>query len=208
MRENISVRQWQAMYRLGAFSGKDTATQCEAGWYDWFCRDESLAGRLKQIIWGPRKAVSQALWGEEAQRNERALPKGRGEGYGACADDVMGITDPFILDNFYVWFKNNCPVGGPLYDDVRFVPLSEEQKGKYFLVIKDSPHEKAKWTLYTERYGFQEPEFQCGNVREMLRYVNQLGPELQQGAPDPLRHLSPRLKAAQDKAPRQKEQKR
>ena len=40
MRENISVRQWQAMYRLGAFSGKDTATQCEAGWYDWFCPSE------------------------------------------------------------------------------------------------------------------------------------------------------------------------
>ena len=49
MRENISVRQWQTLYRLGAFRGKDLATQCSAGWYDWFCRDESLAGRLKQI---------------------------------------------------------------------------------------------------------------------------------------------------------------
>ena len=173
MRENISVRQWQAMYRLGAFSGKDTATQCEAGWYDWFCRDDSLAGRLKQI-----------------------------------APAVMGITDPFILENFYVWFKNNCPCTGPLYDDVRFEPLSGERNGKYFLVIKDSPHEKAKWVLYTERYGFQEPEFQCGNVREMLRCVNQLGPELQQGAPGPLRHLPPRLKSARDKAPRRKEQER
>lgn len=173
MRENISVRQWQAMYRLGAFSGKDTATQCEAGWYDWFCRDESLAGRLKQI-----------------------------------APAVMGITDPFILDNFYVWFKNNCPLGGPLYDDARFEPLSGERNGKYFLVIKDSPHEKDKWVLYTERYGFQEPEFQCGNIREMTRYLNGLGPELQQGAPDPLRHLPPRLKSARDKAPRRKEQER
>lgn len=159
MRENISVRQWQAMYRLGAFSGKDTATQCDAGWYDWFCRDESLAARLKQI-----------------------------------APAVVGITDPFILDNFYVWFKNNCPVVGQLYDDVRFEPLSGERNGKYFLIIKDSPHEKAKWVLYTERYGFQEPEFQCGNVRDMIRYVNELGPELQHGKPDPLRHLPPKAK--------------
>lgn len=159
MCENISVRQWQAMYRLGAFSSKDTATQCEAGWYDWFCRDDSLAARLKQI-----------------------------------APAVVGITDPFILDNFYVWFKNNCPCNGPLYDDVRFEPLSGERDGKYFLVVKDSPHEKAKWVLYTERYGFQEPEFQCGNVRDMIRYVNRLGPELQQGAPDPLRHLPPKEK--------------
>ena len=164
MRENISVRQWQTMYRMGAFSNKNTSVQIEAGWYDWFCQDESLAGRLMQI-----------------------------------APAVMGITDPFILDNFYVWFKNNCPLNGPLYDDVRFEPLSGERGGNYFLVIKDSPHEKSKWTLYTERYGFQEPEFQCGNVREMIRYLNQLGPELAQGAPDPQRHLPPKAKAPKRK---------
>ena len=173
MRENISVRQWQGLYRLGAFDGKDRAAQCEAGWYDWFCRDESLAGRLKKI-----------------------------------APVVMGITDPFILDNFYVWFKNNCPLNGPLYDDVRFEPLTGERDGKYFLVIKDSPHENAKWVLYTERYGFQEPEFQCANVRDMIRYVNHLGPELAQGAPDPHSHLPPQHKASQTKAPRRKETER
>ena len=173
MRENISVRQWQGIYRLGAFDSKDRATQCEAGWYDWFCRDESLAGRLKKI-----------------------------------APVVMGITDPFILDNFYVWFKNNCPLNGPLYDDVRFEPLSRGRDGKYFLVIKDSPHENAKWVLYTERYGFQEPEFQCANVRDMVRYLNQLGPELAQGTPDPQNHLPPQHKTAQGKAPKRKGQER
>ena len=50
--------------------------------------------------------------------------------------------------------------------------LTGERDGKYFLVIKDSPHENAKWVLYTERYGFQEPEFQCANVRDVIRYVN------------------------------------
>lgn len=79
MRENISVRQWQELYRMGAFREKSRSVQIEAGWYDWFCRDEGLAGRLKQL-----------------------------------APVVMGITDPFILDNFYVWFKNNCPVNGQI----------------------------------------------------------------------------------------------
>ena len=158
MREDVSVRQWQTMYRMGAFNDKDRSVQIEAGWYDWFCRDESQS-------------------------------------------TYSGITDPFILDNYYVWFKNNCPLNGPLYDDVRFEPLSGERSGKYFMVTKDSPHEKAKWVLYTERYGFQEPEFQCGNVRDMIRYVNQLGPELQRGAPDPHRYLP-------SKAPRRKEAER
>ena len=137
MRENISVRQWQDLYRLGAFDSRDRAAQCEAGWYDWFCPDRALAGRLKKI-----------------------------------APVVMGITDPFILDNFYVWFKNNCPLDGPLYDDARFEPLAGERDGKYFLVTKDSPHEKSKWVLYTERYGFQEPEFQCGKAPHRYQYLH------------------------------------
>ena len=71
----------------------------------------------------------------------------------------MGITDPFILDNYYVWFKNNCPLDGPLYDDVRFEPLSGNRDGKYFVIALDSPHERKKWALVTERYGFYAPEF-------------------------------------------------
>ena len=172
MRENVSVRQWQALYRAGAFDAKDRAVQCEAGWYDWFCGDEALAGRLKQI-----------------------------------APVVLGITDPFILDNYYVWFKNNCPMIGPLYDDVRFEPLTGERDGKYFMIAKDSPHEEAKWALYTERHGFDAPEFQCAKVREMIRCVNGLGPQLARGTPDPQRDQPPQNRA-QSKAPRRREAER
>ena len=142
----MSVRTWQERFRAGDFSSRDRAVQCEAGWYDWFCRDDALAGRLKKI-----------------------------------SSVVLGITDPFILDNYYVWFKNNCPLEGPLYDDVRFEPLTGERDGKYFLVALDSHHELIKWTLYTERYGYDAPEFCCGNVREMTAYINAMAPELAQG---------------------------
>lgn len=47
--EAISVRQWQAEYRAGAFKDKDTDTQRAAGWWNWHCRDDALAGRLKLI---------------------------------------------------------------------------------------------------------------------------------------------------------------
>lgn len=78
MREMLSVRQWQDLFRSGAFQDRSRETQIRAGWYDWFCADSALAGRLQRI--------------------------GR---------VVMGITEPAILDNYYVWFKNNCPLDGP-----------------------------------------------------------------------------------------------
>ncbi|MDE6455436.1 MAG: hypothetical protein K2L38_05950 [Dysosmobacter sp.] len=151
MREEISVRQWQERFKAGTFDSPYLHTQCEAGWYDWFCRDNALAGRLKKI--------------------------GR---------VVMGVTSPFLLDNFYVWFKNNALTSGQMYDDVRFEPLSGERDGKYFLITLDHPGEKGKWALYTERYGFGIPEFVCANIREMTKYVNELGTELENDVPGPL----------------------
>ena len=44
-----SVRQWQEKFRAGAFDSKDIAIQREAGWWDWHCRNDALAGRLKKI---------------------------------------------------------------------------------------------------------------------------------------------------------------
>lgn len=152
----MSVRQWQERFRAGDFSSKDRAVQCEAGWYDWFCQDDALAGRLQKL-----------------------------------SKVVMGITDPYILDHYYVWFKNNCPLSGPLYDDVRFEPLHGDRNGRYFVVIRDSPHETHKWTLYTERHGFEQPEFTCGNVRDMLRHINSMAPESWRGNPPPKKAMRP-----------------
>lgn len=142
----MSVRQWQERFRAGDFDSRDCAVQCEAGWHDWFCRDEALAGRLRKL-----------------------------------AKVVMGVKSPFLLDNYYVWFLNNCSLSGMLYDDVRFVPLSGERDGTYFVVSLDCPHELAKWTLFTDRYGYDAPEFSCGNVREMVQYINRMAAELEHG---------------------------
>ena len=56
---------------------------------------------------------------------------------------------------------------------------------KYFVISLDSPHERMKWALVTERYGFDAPEFDCRDIREMIRYVNSIGPELQKGVIPP-----------------------
>ena len=144
MSDEISVRQWQEQFRSGAFSAKDTATQCAAGWETWACQASALASRLKKI-----------------------------------APVVMGITDPYILDNFHIWFRNNSTDSPLTYDDVRFEPLIGERGGKYFVIILDSPYERFKWVLYTERQGFFIPEYQCAKVNNMSEYINAIAHELE-----------------------------
>ena len=49
MPDELSVRQWQERFRAGVFDSRETAVQREAGWWNWHCRDDALAGRLKRI---------------------------------------------------------------------------------------------------------------------------------------------------------------
>lgn len=64
--------------------------QIYAGWYDWFCRDESLCAKTKKL---GKKVLS------------------------------LMASDKIYTDKNYIWFKNNCPMDGSLYDDFRIADL-------------------------------------------------------------------------------------
>lgn len=87
---DLTVREWIEAYKKGKFDSNDIDTQCDAGWYDWFCMDSSLRNRLKKL-----------------------------------APKVIKIANSSKInqDTMYVWFKNNCPLNGKLYDDFRFSDL-------------------------------------------------------------------------------------
>lgn len=92
---------------------------------------------------------------------------------------VLGITAPFILDNYTVWFTNERGNRRLIYDSIRFELLDGPRGRKFFMVDFQNPRELIKWTLYTERFGLYTAEFGCSHVRDMIQYIDTMAQELE-----------------------------
>lgn len=102
-----SIRQWIERFDSGGFASPSFETQCEAGWYDWFCRDTSLKAKTYKL-----------------------------------APKVKQIAkSPMVdIDKMYVFFKNNCPMNGSLYDQFK---ICDMESGDVIFAITPSCGHKA-----------------------------------------------------------------
>lgn len=103
--ENISIHQYLRNYNNGMYADKDVSTQCDAGWYDWFCDPTKLAAKTVKLT----EKLKDIVYSTKIDR-----------------------------DKMYVWFKNNCPMNGPLYDDFRISDL--ETGDVVYTIIPRSSH--------------------------------------------------------------------
>lgn len=137
MDKQIKLSEWIQRFKSGEFDKPDTTTQIKAGWFDWFCRDSSLANKTMKM----GNIIKQIKAG--------------------------GKVD---LETSYVWFKNNCPLNGPLYDDFRIADI--ENNNNLFVVQIDCVWNDSKYTVFERLDGFEKPVFQTESSRELVKWFN------------------------------------
>lgn len=78
------------------------------------------------------------------------------------------------LQYWYVWFKNNCPLNGPLYDDFRFASL--ETGDVQFTIQIDCCWNKQRYAVYGRTPDgeghWDEPLFETNKVNELVNWLN------------------------------------
>lgn len=97
------------------------------------------------------------------------------------ANVIKDIDDNFLLDNYYVCFKNNCPVSNPLYDDFRLIPLEERKKDECRIIVACG-HPCGNKYMYriTTMGNGNKAEFKCKNKKEVLETLRYLAREFEE----------------------------
>lgn len=136
LNDKLCVRDWIDQFNSGAFSEKNKNVQIDAGWYDWFCSDSSLAGKTK-VLGAKVKKISRS-------------PK-------------------INVDTMYVWFKNNCPLYGKLYDDFRFADI--ETGDVIYTITPKEGHNKSESvsSVWGKENDFNEPLY-TGDWKGVLNW--------------------------------------
>ena len=73
------------------------------------------------------------------------------------------------LDNSYVWFKNNCPLVGNLYDDFRIADL--ESNVTLMVIQINAPRHEKIYTVYERLTHYEKVVFSSNSAKELIKWL-------------------------------------
>ena len=84
---------------------------------------------------------------------------------------IKKITNSDILDNMYVFFKNNLPCNGPLYDQFKFCDMKTGDV--IYCICIDSVFEDSKYAVYGGKdKNWEDPIFATNKSKELVEWFN------------------------------------
>lgn len=140
MNNETTYTQWIKNYLNKKYTGTTKQDMCDYGWFDWFCKDRELPNRLKKLA---RKVF-------EVYTTNKAF------------------SNKFDGDKTYIFFKNNFPMVGKLYDDFRICDI---ETGKViYTIVPERIRDKQKISeLWGRENGFEEPII-TGDWDDIINY--------------------------------------
>ncbi len=137
MEKEISIKEWVRKFDNGEFDANDVETQCDAGWYDWFCRDTSLRNKTYKLA-----------------------PK---------IKEIAKILGDKFCEKHYLFFKNNCPMSGSLYDDFRFCSI--KTRNVIYTITPSSGFntDRGEASVWGKSNDFKEP-LVTGTWKDVVNY--------------------------------------
>ena len=79
------------------------------------------------------------------------------------------------MTDWYIWFKNNCPLNGPLYDDFRFADI--ETGEVQFTIQIDCCWNLRKFVVWGRKepgapFNSEKPLFESDSAKELVNWLN------------------------------------
>ena len=79
------------------------------------------------------------------------------------------------MTDWYIWFKNNCPLNGPLYDDFRFADI--ETGEVQFTIQIDCCWNLRKYVVWGRKepgapFNSEKPLFESDSAKELVDWLN------------------------------------
>lgn len=83
--------------------------------------------------------------------------------------ELMGID----LDTHYVWFKNNCPLYGKLYDDFRIADIASGDNRWVVAPALGYDSRPGQAEVYNSEIGFEKPLYSAKSWTELINLIKE-----------------------------------